>query len=373
MHRRNPSRLLHWCRTILGNVAKPPEDGIVQRKGMKNELVDSDPGSQHPEFLRSQISRYNYESLDRPDKIRTLKLHATKERIECSLQQISFSEGGYEALSYVWGSSDQLFNAYILDEDGNELGYIPLTANLQTALCDLRDAEEVTTNVFWIDQICIKQDGEEKNHQVALMGDIYRNAARVITYLGPAVADENEEKCGIALLQLLQRHFSDNYALIYEAGGLLPALLMKSKFPVVTLPEDLQDEADFDKEKYVVQGWRWLLQVAYSQWARRLWIVQEQLLNQKLVMLHGSSLLSWDAVASIPLLFAVQLLPKQYLDRFWQEHLQSSCLQVLRIEDSVYALWHARQMMKKMGRAQVGRGLLQNMAMHQTLECWDPR
>jgi hypothetical protein len=61
---------------------------------------------------------------------------------------------------------------------------------------------------------------------------------------------------------------------------------------------------------------RWLLQVAYGEWVRRLWIVQEQLLNRELVMLHGFSLFSWDVAADIPLPFAVQLLPKLYIDHF---------------------------------------------------------
>jgi hypothetical protein len=61
---------------------------------------------------------------------------------------------------------------------------------------------------------------------------------------------------------------------------------------------------------------RWLLQVAYGEWVRRLWIVQEQLLNQELVMLHGFSLFSWDVAAGMPLLFAAQLFPKLYIDHF---------------------------------------------------------
>jgi hypothetical protein len=32
------------------------------------------------------------------------------------------------------------------------------------------------------------------------MGDIYRNASRVITYVGPAAVDEKEEERGIDLL-----------------------------------------------------------------------------------------------------------------------------------------------------------------------------
>jgi hypothetical protein len=56
--------------------------------------------------------------------------------------------------------------------------------------------------------------------------------------------------------------------------------------PLGTDPVTL-DEADFGKEKNGVQGWRWLLQVAYGKRVRRLWIVQEQLLKQDLAMLHG--------------------------------------------------------------------------------------
>jgi hypothetical protein len=74
--------------------------------------------------------------------MRTVKLHATKERIEYSIQHISISDGGYQALSYVWGSPQQPFNAFVYDEDGKELGSIPLTVNLQAALCNVRDTAE---------------------------------------------------------------------------------------------------------------------------------------------------------------------------------------------------------------------------------------
>jgi hypothetical protein len=60
----------------------------------------------------------------------------------------------------------------VLDEAGMALGYISLTSKLKNALHDLRASKEIRTKVFWIDQICIDQDGIEKNHQVELMGQI---------------------------------------------------------------------------------------------------------------------------------------------------------------------------------------------------------
>jgi len=38
----------------------------------------------------------------------------------------------------------------------------------------------VKGKVFWIDQICINQEPEEKSDQVAMMGQIYKNVTRVI-------------------------------------------------------------------------------------------------------------------------------------------------------------------------------------------------
>lgn len=55
----------------------------------------------------------------------------------------------------------------------------------------LRSAEEI--QILWIDSICIDQTEEaiaERNVQVALMGHIYKSAAKVVVWLGesnPAV------------------------------------------------------------------------------------------------------------------------------------------------------------------------------------------
>ena len=47
----------------------------------------------------------------------------------------------------------------------------------------------------------------------------------------------------------------------------------------------------------------------------------------------------------------------------------TSKLVPIQHEDSVYSLWHTLQALNNMEKAQVGWGSLQNMAMHQTLEC----
>jgi hypothetical protein len=353
------------------------QDTSPQEEGMATESGNA-PGnnlrSQDPEYMQNEVPRYVYEALSGPDKIRVLNLHGTKERIECSLQEFSVSEGGYQALSYVWGKPQQHFSARVFDENGDILGYIPLTENLQAALCDLRDAEEVTSKRFWIDQVCIDQEGDEKSQQVALMGEKYREAARVITYLGPAVLDEGEEKRGIALLQQLYVHFSADYDPIYKARSMRKAYDMIPTFPVVNLPNELQEEShEFNDQKSVFQGWRWLIRVAYGEWTTRLWLVQEQLLNKKVVMLHGQSLLPWEALTSIIVLFGLDLLPRDYLHHYLPKEIWGSVLKLSEIRDSVHRLWYSWKKMRNNERRTFERRLIDNMSDFQYLKCLDHR
>ena len=168
----------------------------------------------------------------------------------------------------------------VVDESGRKLGQIPLTQNLKDALQDLWNAEELTSKVFWIDQICIDQEGEEKSHQVSFMGQIYRNAARVITYSGP-VEDEEIEREGLRLLERLGGHFEPNYEMMLSHRNTFALYERRLELPVSKLPEDLADDA-VDK-----RVWEWLVAISFGWWGTRLWIVQEQLLNTENFLLHG--------------------------------------------------------------------------------------
>lgn len=85
----------------------------------------------------------------------------------------------YEALSYVWGARDA--------DETISLNGEPFTVsgNLAHALRCLRPTEGGNSRILWIDAICIDQDNNpEKSAQVAFMGQIYREAADVLIFLG---------------------------------------------------------------------------------------------------------------------------------------------------------------------------------------------
>jgi hypothetical protein len=99
---------------------------------------------------------------------------------------IDVSEGSYqsyEALSYEWGSQAILYPVHVnyAPESAN---IIAVTPNLENALRQLRLQDKA--RVLWVDALCIDQNNlSERSSQVALMGDTFRFAKRVIVWLGP--------------------------------------------------------------------------------------------------------------------------------------------------------------------------------------------
>jgi hypothetical protein len=85
----------------------------------------------------------------------------------------------FEALSYVWGSQEDLKQITC-----NNVS-LSVTKNLFEALMALRDGID-EDRYLWVDAICINQnDSVEKAVQVRNMLMIYEKAARVIAWLGP--------------------------------------------------------------------------------------------------------------------------------------------------------------------------------------------
>ena len=79
-------------------------------------------------------------------------------------------------LSYVWGE-DQPSHAIILAKQ---------PFGVRQNLWDfLHRAQEEDIRYLWIDALCVDQgSNSERNHQVAMMGQIYSKAAKVIAWLG---------------------------------------------------------------------------------------------------------------------------------------------------------------------------------------------
>ena len=95
----------------------------------------------------------------------------------------------FEAISYVWGSDKKDKS---IQCDGRT---IAITTSLWTVL---RCVRSNIPRVLWADSICINQkDKQEKARQVAMMGDIYRMAARVLVFIGAEDAGHAVQVCSL--------------------------------------------------------------------------------------------------------------------------------------------------------------------------------
>jgi hypothetical protein len=97
--------------------------------------------------------------------------------LECTLTIQTLDDiSPYDALSYAWGDNE---SSVAITINGKEMH---IRAKLAYALAALRASCQRT---IWVDALCINQDSpQERNHQVRLMGDIYRCAKQVFVWLG---------------------------------------------------------------------------------------------------------------------------------------------------------------------------------------------
>lgn len=123
---------------------------------------------------------------DGRSEIRALSLNSGDfdDPISCSLQVVSLQEQPiYRALSYVWGTAPPNTTISI---NGHETKITPsLAATLRRIRNPASSSATADGSLIWIDAICINQaDLAERESQVKLMGRIYRQASRVLIWLG---------------------------------------------------------------------------------------------------------------------------------------------------------------------------------------------
>ena len=132
---------------------------------------------------------YVYQPLIRRRQFRLVFLNADLRKphgLALSLLAVNLDHNlpPFWALSYTWGSAEvgnTTETTYDLDCDGT---VISVKENLFEYLCQAIRAERRPLPI-WIDAVCINQeDIAERSEQVAMMGEIYKRAARVVVWLG---------------------------------------------------------------------------------------------------------------------------------------------------------------------------------------------
>ncbi|KAF4952512.1 hypothetical protein FGADI_6747 [Fusarium gaditjirri] len=129
----------------------------------------------------------DYSSLAPTTEIRifTLQQGISNDPIVCILRSVTRTEAEYYALSYEWGDESKN-DPFITVNDRT----VQVRANLLDALKSIRKPTEDLQ--LWVDAICINQsDLKEKSQQVAMMGETFKNAVGIISWLGPTKDDSD--------------------------------------------------------------------------------------------------------------------------------------------------------------------------------------
>ncbi|SPQ19129.1 b5daaf57-3c47-494b-a94e-28294091caf1 [Thermothielavioides terrestris] len=204
------------------------------------------------------------------------------EEIHATLTTISLSQNlPYNALSYTWGSANG--PAHHIQLNGRPFS---VRSNLHDCLVHLRRqgfASRESGVPLWIDALCINQDDvAERNSQLRLMGDIYRRAASVVSWLGSddQLADGARAVARIAREWARLREEQEQEEVAATPGGLADGLADEQQQQPI--PPRARLEAWLRETEHIwlehnaqLSGLVALFQAEY--W-RRIWITQELLL-----------------------------------------------------------------------------------------------
>ena len=269
----------------VGNIQKVPVEVLAAHKGSHGQTEQGPTGT--TKAIASD--NYIYPPLNESRDMRVLELHPGEYEADlnctlhaCSvefeypldpetnsqpytLHAVSCTTGTpvwYTALSYVWGNP-----ALVKPMTCNRKPFAT-TVNLDLALRRIRRLDMAL--LLWVDQICINQDDlQEKNQQVAIMDTIYQHAWTTLAWLG----DD-----------------SDNSSDALDT-------VLATRDALQTYPDGKPLNVDDFKRLYLPAPdslkWLELGKLMSRPWFYRVWIIQEVVLSNEVIIMCGAKCISW--------------------------------------------------------------------------------
>ena len=218
------------------------------------------------------------------------------EPLVCRLKRFGIGRAPpYEALSYTWDRSRDVFTLYQEPEMPNSSGTLKTVSKIgrgiYEALLQLR--QRTKPRILWVDAICIDQKNlKERGEQVEIMRQIYANAARVVVWLGPA---DDETPVAVRAIATMKSHIISR-GLSFET---LKAMTDEGpELKMLGLTEHILDEKSFAV----------LRRVYCRPWFQRIWVVQEVTAGGSSSEVHiGPHVIPWDDLGMATLGLQVML------------------------------------------------------------------
>ncbi|KAM0354803.1 hypothetical protein ACHAPU_000627 [Fusarium lateritium] len=243
------------------------------------------PETQPNRQTTTETVHYKHQPLSHRS-IRVLRLQPAprfESQLRCRLVPVCLDEKPqYWALSYTWGTDPPSLPIFCVD--GQSIALLRITPNCASALRHLRDDREDRT--LWVDGICIDQTSmEERSSQVALMGEIYTDAARVVVWLGESDGSSNQ---AISLLQQIGDVRSILGSTTNHREQADPATRAIAIQKVHANARELTNGIDIEKDDFINSLFE-------RPWFHRMWTVQEVTLPlaPRVDVLCGRSTINW--------------------------------------------------------------------------------
>jgi hypothetical protein len=199
----------------------------------------------------------------------------------------------YEALSYVWGTMDNVKQIYVEDEGAGTCYVLRVTPNLEQALRYLRFEDK--PRVLWVDAACVDQNNVvDRSYHVGRMAHIYPSATRVIIWLGP---ESNDSGVAIDLF----RQLKGKAVIHWGTRTMTPS----SPEPSEAHWADRSISLPFDEAQMLA-----IHNLLGRHWFERLWVWQEVRLAAVAHIQCGNVLLEWETFREAVMLLYSKTLPQ---------------------------------------------------------------
>lgn len=250
---------------------------------------------------QSQFLAFQHDPLPDPaTHIRLLEIaHGNFEQhVECKVSAFPIdTTPPYYAISYTWG--DPSSNSSNITMNGKNM---VVGKNCEYVLQQAFTSK--ASKYFWVDALCINQTGiEEKNHQVAMMGQIYGNAAHVFACVGPPVDDS---EFMFEMCERKKRLLEKIHSKIRISGN---STGLPSKDQPWTVPFIIGDHLLLTLQCHVsmslttrVRLKKAFLRFMERSYFSRVWILQEIYMGHKVSFCCGSALLLADILLALSML-----------------------------------------------------------------------
>jgi hypothetical protein len=215
------------------------------------------------------LGEYKYHALQQEDEIRLLKVFVTSDSHHYSYQLVHTTihdAPPFQAVSYVWGNASRENQLLLADQS-----FMLLNHNLHCALPQL---SKFATGYLWIDQLSIDQSSlVERNHQVKIMGQIYKKSNDVLIWVNEELNMSKELNELFNRIDLWVADRNCPYAEFYPSA-IQPLL----------------------RDTNMSQHYQRVMQIVGQAYFSRAWVVQEAVLPSRARFIIGNDVISLPAL-----------------------------------------------------------------------------